>query len=71
MGDLNPGNNFKHLLANDGINDAIFGRTHQLSPDQIEYMWSSKNQGSNLAKQIEQLNNAEKVVSSRLADKNQ
>ena len=71
IGDLNPGNNFKHLLANDGINDAIFGRTHQLSPDQIEYMWSSKNQGSNLAKQIEQLNNAEKVVSSRLADKNQ
>jgi hypothetical protein len=34
-------------------------------------MWSSKNQGSNLAKQIEQLNNAERVVSSRLADKNQ
>ena len=48
--DINPGNNFKHLLANDGINDAIFGRTHQLSPDQIEYMWSSKNQGNNLAK---------------------
>ena len=34
-------------------------------------MWSSKNQGIKLAKQIEQLNNAEKFVSSRLSDKNQ
>nr|DAV20737.1 MAG TPA: hypothetical protein [Crassvirales sp.] len=33
MYDMNPGNNFKHLLAHDGINNAIFGRTHQLSQD--------------------------------------
>ena len=71
IGDLNPGNNFKHLLANNGINDAIFGRTHQLTPEQIGYMWDTKNQTNNLSKQIEQLNQAEKVVSSRLADKNQ
>jgi len=31
--DTDPSNNFKHLLAHDGMNDIIFGRTHQLSPE--------------------------------------
>lgn len=70
MLDFNPGNNFKHLLSTNGLNDAIFGKTHQLSEDQIQYMWDSKNSSTSLQKQLAQLESAEQVANSRLSDKN-
>lgn len=69
IGDFNPGNNFKHLLENEGFKD-IFGTYGKLSKEQIDYMWNSKNQIANINKQLEQLQNAEQISNARLADKN-
>ena len=69
--DWNPGNNFKHMLSTDGIQDPLFGRTHQLSPEQINYMWDSKTNDRNLDKQIAQLESASKTAEAKLNDKNQ
>ena len=69
FGDFNPGNNFKHLLENEGFKD-IFGTRGKLSKQQIDYMWNIKNQNTDVYKQLEQLNAAEQISNARLADKN-
>lgn len=58
--DLNPTNNFKHMLQYDGVEDPIFGRVGQLSPEQLEFMWGSRNKDdvNTLSSQLSQVKDA-------------
>lgn len=65
--DVDPGNNFKHMLEWSGVQDPIFGRIGELSPEQIEYMWNSRNTNdtNTLATQISQIREAMGVAGAR------
>ena len=68
--DMNPGNNFKHMLAWDGIN-TIFGNISKLSQDQIDYMWGSKTKddANSIATQLKLLDEQYKVADARKKQK--
>lgn len=69
--DLDPGNNFKHMLEWEGVNDPIFGKIGQLSPEQLDYMWNSrnKNDGNVLSSQLSQVRDAMAVADARKKEK--
>lgn len=53
--DLDPSNNFKHMLSTSGVK-GLFGTTHKLKDEQLNVMWNMKNNSGNKAILDEQLN---------------
>lgn len=73
--DFDPGNNFKHMLeysGEKGLNWFGLGTTHELSDDQINYMWSLKNKDDekNLTNQYDIINNMLESANYQLKSKN-
>lgn len=68
--DLNPFNNFKHMLSYNGVNTA-FGNVGKLRPDQIDFMWNSRNKNdlNSLATQTSQIAEALEVANTRKKSK--
>lgn len=68
--DLNPNNNFKHMLSAEGVN-TIFGNIGKLSPEQMQFMWDSRNKNdmNSLSTQVSQLDEALQVANARKKSK--
>lgn len=62
--DLDPSNNFKHMLSTNGVKTGLFGTTHKLSDEQLNTMWNMKNNTGSKYTLDEQINKLQKLQES-------